>query len=313
MNTLPFPFYRYAMVFESGLPYLANATRQMLDGDLAYKLSRSRYPGLEHTTESLLIGGFLEHVQVKMVAERGVVLHLDDLGMIEACRNSILPDTLTLDDFHLPYPFMEIRFHQDSGIPPAYAVDMHHPEYRKAWREAWGNEMPIDLVSDTWPGAWVLVTAEKEDSAKEFVRALAVDPTIPLWDQMLHSPRSVASTEELEETRVAFRVLLLALLLRREEVKEGIKKTIRGLPAKVARTMEHRPNLRVCPPLITASTGPRGHEITGNGHEVTGHWRQAHFRVLSHPRYKREENGGPQILYIKPIAVKGGGRTEKKV
>jgi hypothetical protein len=317
MKTTAFPFHRYRPVLNhedvaARLKTLAHDTRQMTDeGSPAAALAGHRYPGRDII--SLLLGGWCEFVQVACVAQKGVVLHLSDLSLIEACRNSILPPELTLDDFHLPFPFIEVRFHEDSGLPPAFAVNIQHPDYLEMRDTAWGDWGNWRLVQDEWAGAWVLASAEMRPGAMEHVRSMSVESSRPLVEQMAYSPRSVATDEELNETREVFKILCLSLLLRWEESTQRVPKSVRGLPAPAARRIERRRHMNLMPPKLYTNYQQDAHHSTPTDHHVNAHWRRAHFRVLAHARYKRDEQGRPRVLFIAPTAIHGGGKSERRI
>jgi len=321
MKTKPFPFYRYNAVMDEGPgPFLAWSAKNV-GSETFHKVAETMYPGMDPQRRmEAIIGGAMEFVQAYLVSRNGVVLHVADHGLIDACRNSEIPENLTLKDFMLPYPFIEVRFPKDTNLQPAFLVNTFHSDYRE-WANAYRAMLGIVLNGEVdfrayreMEEGWILATAEKEDAANEHIRSLMVDAAEPLWGQMLHSERSIATDAELGETRDAIKVLLLSLLMRREETPVRAKRAITGIKAKTAKQIEKRPQYTVTPPkLISQREAADRYEGGHSGREVTGHWRQAHLRVLSHPRYKRKTDGTPKVLFIAPVAVKGGGKGERTV
>ena len=306
-KTTPFPYHRYPTLEPEGLVELKEVTLQMIGMDATRRLSEQRYP--DRDPNSIYVSGWMEHVQVAYVATRGVVLHLDDPDMIEACRNSALPPDATLNDLKIPYPAIEIRFHADSGIPPVLFLRTDFPEYRKFLAECQGKETEFGLSADEWKHGAAYIASAAPEGAKEFVYADMIRPEEPLVPQF--GKYAVSTTEEIAKTADAFRIAAMAMLLRWKETKTP--KMVQGVPARVARTMERRPSYRASMPRLYAPSHDHGGDGNGGGHEVRGHWRRAHFRVLTHPRYKRDADGRPKIIYVPVTAVKGGGKSEKRI
>lgn len=328
MNTIPFPYHRYEMIrqpAEKLVPTLQHVCLQsiaLLDDPRIIQMVRDKYTasgitGMNQRDDaSLLMGGWLENVQIAYLATRGVVLHIDDMNLLKACEHSSLPDDACLPDLALPYPAIEIRFHKDSGIAPCIYLDLNNPDYLAFVANCTPTQgKGFDTRSSHIEGGEaVIAVAADTDEEPLAIYGEHVRHHDPVMPQLLASTHSLANQQQVDKAYNAFRTAVIAMMLRWEEVQEKSRdRSIRGLPATLARTAGRRRTFRASMPRLYTNPTTTTHSPSHDGHEVTGHWRRAHFRTLLHSRYKRGEDGRPKVIFVAVTAIKGGGRTEKKL
>ena len=327
MNTTPFPFHRYEMIrhpAENLVPALRHThlqTLALLEDPTIIQMVRDKFTasgiaGMDQRDDaSLLLGGWVENVQMAYLATRGVVLHIDDMDLLKACEHSSLPDDACLPDLALPYPAIEIRFHRDSGIAPCIYLDLNDPGYKAFLADCTPPGVPpfksrCDLTEG---GEAVIAVAADTDEENLPIYGEHVRHRDPVMPQLQSSTHSLANQRQVDKAYNAFRTAVIAMMLRWEEVQaKGRDKTVQRLPATLARTMGRRSAFRASMPRLYTTPTSTPSTTHHDGREVTGHWRRAHFRTLLHSRYKRGEDGRPKVIFVAVSAVKGGGRGRRE-
>jgi len=301
-KTTPFPWDRYTRVLGSGdFTETLTLLLREVDGMMVHKALLSPLMPNHDDLTTTLYGGWLEFVSAAYVMSKGVVVHVADKELLLKARHSTIPPTLSLADIKPPFPVMEVRFADDT--PPVFYVDYGHPTFLKFFAGIKDAPSFDSIVKKR-----VLIAVPEDENPEVYISGKYVDREAPLIPQLLSKYRTLATDDGLERLMRAYSTTVIAMLLRMEQLPQR-RDQIAGVSAAMGSVIKKRTHYAVLPPVFASPSESAA--SNGYGRSVSPHWRRAHFRILAHPKFKRDDNGRVRIVEVQAAAIHGGDAQEK--
>lgn len=312
--TFPWGYYTRNMVDSSvsaSLDRLRAYTANMLEDPLV------RIPGrvldLEGSRENAVLGGYFEFVYCGWMIENSVVVHVEDPDILDRLEYSTLPDEFVLSGNILPFPAMEFRFMREN-TPAVCVLDFGHPGFKSFFnRHKMGDTVSMPVERDC---VAVFTAADNPDEGDAFIAGKFINPEFPFLEQVRSQHKTFASPGELSRLERLFTYAMFSMLMGMEKAQDtGVRCRVPGINNNVGRKLKKRMNYKVKPPPMFRETTHYAYDTncSETGKSRRGGWRKAHFRMLAHERFKRDEHGRPRIIPVAAAMVNGGGKTERTI
>jgi len=233
-----------------------------------------------------------------------VAIHVDSNELIDALLRTDYKGEL--GDIHVPFPMIEFCF------PDGISVQMSEEELRPFLLiHPAGTEIGAGLIAHGWGDEDDLILVFQDiknhrECSVDLRLSQSLQENISRITCDLVSRKTIPQQVGLFQTiaKLAFALLLYIQAMEEKALSEPATPVkTRGGSRRTRDRRKKRRQLKITPLIPKRKSRSRAKSSSSKKWAQRRHWRKGSWRMLNAPRYKRNSDGSPRVIWVPPYMV----------